>query len=437
MNGAPASVAHLDELAYLRAALTATADENGQSPIQMDAVSPAELAGRPLAELKKYPLIVLANVESLAASVVERLEEYVDAGGRLFVTLGDKVRGPGYNESLGNPSRRHGGLLPGKLVRVQGDPAGSATVAAVSDVDTDHPALSAFGDPRAGNLMLVRLKAFWEVEREPDAAVLMGVRRDDGPGTGFPLLLEKDYGRGRVMSVRQHHRRRLDQLPGPARASCRGPTGIVGHLAQEGGRQSTALTGEEVASPLPAEGSLPVTITRPDGKPAFPVPARDDPARLVLTDTTAAGIYTFTRSDRPERPALVAVNLPSDESNPLTLDESLPEPLPGDRRRGDASKRTLAGLRKLLPNHPAELVQYVDDPAKAADAAAGSRRGVKFWDVLLVLVLLIALVEPWLANRITARHYGEARPVAGDALARTGQGPGRLAAREVAGVTPA
>jgi hypothetical protein len=435
VNGAPASVPHLDELAYLRAALTATADESGESPIQMDAISPAELGGRPLAELKKYPLIFVANVESLPASVVERLEEYVDGGGRLFVTLGDKVRASSYNEYLGNPSHRHGGLLPGKLVKVQGDPAGSATVAAVADVDTDHPALSAFGDPRSGNLMLARFKAFWEVERPPDAAVLMRVRRDDGPGAGYPLLLEKEFGRGRVMLFASTID--ADWTNFPVRPSfLPWAHRLVGHLAQEGGRQPTALTGEEVASPLPAEGSLPVTVTRPDGKPAFPVPARDDPARLVLADTTLAGIYTFTRSDRPERPALVAVNLPSDESNPLTLDESLPDRFPEIADEPDASKRTLAGLRKLLPNHPAELVQYVDEPARAADVAAGTRRGVKFWDVLLVLVLVIALVEPWLANRITARHYGEAKPVAADALARTGQGAGRLAAREAEVTTP-
>jgi hypothetical protein len=86
-----------------------------------------------------------------------------------------------------------------------------------------------------------------------------------------------------------------------------------------------------------------------------------------------------------------------------------------------------------MPNHPTELVQFVDEPTKAADAAAGTRRGVKFWDVLLVLVLLIALVEPWLANRITARHYGEAKPIAGDVLARTGLGAARLTTREPAG----
>jgi hypothetical protein len=128
----------------------------------------------------------------------------------------------------------------------------------------------------------------------------------------------------------------------------------------------------------------------------------------------------------------VAVNLPGDESNPLALDESLPGRFPDTAAEPDAAARTLAGLRKLLPNHPAELVQYVDDPSKAADAAAGSRRGVKFWDVLLVLVLLISLVEPWLANRITARHYGEARPVTADPLARATQGAGRLNTRATA-----
>jgi uncharacterized membrane protein len=433
VNGAPASVPHLDELAYLRAALTATADEDGQSPIQIDAVSPAELTARSLADLKKYPLIILANVESLAASVVEKLEEYVDGGGRLFVTLGDKVRATSYNESLANAARPHGGLLPGKLVKVQGDPASGATSATVSDVDTDHPALSSFGDPRSGNLMLVRFKAFWEVERG-DSAVLMGVRRDAGVGTGFPLLLEKEFGRGRVMLFTStidadwtNFPFRTSFLPWSYR--------LVGYLAQDAVRQSPAYTGNEIDSPLAVEGSLPVTITKPDGKPAYPTPARDDPTRLVLSDTTMAGVYSFTRSDRPDRPALVAVNLPSDESNLLTLDESLPMRFPAIEEEKDTNLRTLAGLRKLLPNHPEALVQFVDDPSKIGDVSAGVRRGVKFWDILLILVLLIALIEPWLANRITSRHYGDAKPLAADALAKTGQGAGRLVGRDAVEVS--
>jgi hypothetical protein len=432
VNGAPASVPHLDELAYLRAALTATADDNGQSPIQIDAVSPAELTARTLDDLKKYPLVILANVESLAASVVEKLEEYVDGGGRLFVTLGDKIRSASYNESLANPSRRHGGLLPGKLAKIQGDLAGSVTVATVSDVDTDHPALSSFSDPRSGNLMLVRFKAFWEVERS-EATVLMRIRRDDGSGSGFPLLLEKEFGRGRVMLFTStidadwtNFPMRTSFLPWSYR--------LVGYLAQVAARQTPAYTGNEIESPLAVEGSVLVTISRPDGKPAYPVPARDDPSRLVLTDTSMAGIYSFTRSDRPDRPALVAVNLPSDESNLLALDESLPTRFPEIEDEKDVNQRTLAGLRKLLPNHPEALVQYVDDATKIGDAASGVRRGVKFWDILLVLVLLIALFEPWLANRITSGHYGDAKPLVADTLAKTTQGAGRLVNRGAAEV---
>jgi hypothetical protein len=37
-----------------------------------------------------------------------------------------------------------------------------------------------------------------------------------------------------------------------------------------------------------------------------------------------------------------------------------------------------------------------------------ARRGVKLWDWLLWTALGIGLFEPWLANRISSRHYGRA-----------------------------
>jgi hypothetical protein len=257
----------------------------------------------------------------------------------------------------------------------------------------------------------------------------MRVRRDDGVGSGFPLLMEKEFGRGRVMLFTStidadwtNFPVRTSFLPWSHR--------LVGYLAQDATRQAPAYSGNEIESPLAAEGSAPVTITRPDGKPAYPVPSRDDPSRLVLTDTAMIGIYSFTRSDRPDRPAMVAVNLPSDESNLLALDESLPLRFPEIEDEMDSNQRMLAGLRKLLPNHPEALVQFVDDPSQVGDVATGVRRGVKFWDILLILVLLIALFEPWLANRITSQHYGDVKPLAADALAKATQGASRLVSRE-------
>jgi len=71
-----------------------------------------------------------------------------------------------------------------------------------------------------------------------------------------------------------------------------------------------------------------------------------------------------------------------------------------------------AGLRSLLPGTPKELVRYVADPAGVSEASLTTRRGSKLWDAMLVVVLLLALLEPWLANVISARHYGQPKDIA-------------------------
>ena len=95
VNGAPSAVGRLDELYFLKTALSASPGE--ESPVHLDVVDPAGLAS---AELAEYPVVVLANVESLSAPAIERLEGFVDAGGRLLFFLGDKVAPQFYNASF-------------------------------------------------------------------------------------------------------------------------------------------------------------------------------------------------------------------------------------------------------------------------------------------------------------------------------------------------
>src|SRR5436305_4776766 len=118
INGAPSSVPRLDELLFLRAALS-FANPEGKSPIQMKADSPAALGSLDLA---KYPLIILANVQRLSEDATAKLENYVDRGGSLWVFLGDKVDAAAYNQSIAGATRAHGGLLPGKLGERKGSP---------------------------------------------------------------------------------------------------------------------------------------------------------------------------------------------------------------------------------------------------------------------------------------------------------------------------
>ena len=93
VDGAPSHISHLDELFFFRLALTADPDSGR---IQFDETSPAELAGK---DLTGYPLIVLANVESLSTQALEKVEKFVDKGGSLLVFLGDKVNAAYYNDT--------------------------------------------------------------------------------------------------------------------------------------------------------------------------------------------------------------------------------------------------------------------------------------------------------------------------------------------------
>ena len=220
VNGAPSQVPRLDELFFFRLALTAdpspqppspAAGERGRgegaghSPIQLDETSPAELAGK---DLTRYPLVVLANVESLSTQALEKVEKFVDGGGSLLVFLGDKVNAAYYNEYLTAATRLHGGLLPGKLLELQTDPKGGEECAGVGAVDYDHPALSAFQDQRFVTLAGVQFKALWKVD-PGSSALLMRQQR-------FASPVRAAFRQGASASLRQHLRPRLDQLPGAA-----------------------------------------------------------------------------------------------------------------------------------------------------------------------------------------------------------------------------
>src|SRR5260221_5118463 len=98
-------------------------------------------------------------------------------------------------------------------------------------------------------------------------------------------------------------------------------------------------------------------------------------------------------------------NLDSYESDLTYLDDVLAE---RDIAAKLATRQTKieSGFKELLPGRP--LVTYVDDPVRVTEASLTARRGIKLWDIILFIVLIIALIEPWLANRISMLHYVKA-----------------------------
>jgi uncharacterized membrane protein len=403
VNGAPSQVAHQDELFFLRLALTAS-PEGQKAPVDVDTVAPGALA---TTDTAKYRLVVLANVESLPAAAVEKLEDFVARGGSLLVFLGDKVNAAFYNDALAGSHRRLGGLLPARLVKVEGDPAQAKDLTYIGGVDFRHPALAPFQEPRNGTLLgtsAVNFRAFWKVEA-PDDVVLMRAADE----ARSPLLCEKDYGKGRVMLFTSTCDR--DWTNFPIRPVFLPWTHqLVAYLAQQpGGASAFHEAGALVRIAVPsADPAAPLVVRKPDGKVATAERGTDDDPAFLFNETQQPGIYTVLNADQKTPAALFAVNLEPAESNLTYLDDVA-------AAEGKTVEEMLA-----VKWAGGRLIRYVADAEKVGDFAAGAGRGRALWDYFLIVVLLIGLLEPWLANRISARLYGRARPAPEVALTLPG-----------------
>ena len=411
VNGAPSQIAAKDELFFFRLALTAVPElpsaESGGRRVQIEQISAGELSA---ARLARFPVVVLANVADLSADKLQMIEHYVDGGGNLLISLGDRVDAQAYNKWIG-PGRLHGGLLPGPLrvlirsssaeTELTADASADNEAAFVAAVDLAHPALAGFGDAQLGYLSAVRLEAWYGFDAPP-AAVLMRT------STGQPLLAEKGFGRGRVLLFASTLDRDWTNFPLQ-------PTFVpwvyrlVSYLAQPAAdRSGFVSTGQVVRLPVSTTAGQSLLVARPDGGRVYPEPAAqggENPrlppgaiapggstsagSAVVLADTDQAGIYAVRRGDAQddaEPRLLLAANLSRHESDPSYLDE--------------AGCRTLMGADALWV--------YVGDPDAVAEVAEVARRGYGLWDYLLVLALLVGLFEPWVANRLTRRRGGPA-----------------------------
>src|SRR5262249_46187724 len=151
----------------------------------------------------------------------------------------------------------------------------------------------------------------------------------------------------------------------------------------------------------------------PDGSLGYAAMSNDPDRPLAFTDTAQPGIYTLVTPGKKEAAAtdppagrqtdpLFAVNLESYESKLVYLDDVLATPPEsGSASPRERAAKMEAGLKERLPGRP--LLTYVEDARQLADVSLAARRGIRLWDLVLAVVLVLALFEPWLANRISLR----------------------------------
>ncbi len=353
VNGAPSESPAGDELFFFRTALRV--GSGADHALTLRSVAPSQLNA---AALREASVAVLANVAALSEEALAALEGFVDAGGGLFITLGDRVDAAAYARWVG-VQRMHGGLLPARPLRRDD------TATHVGAIDATHPALAGFDDASLGALSSVRLSARYEL----DVAGQVLVRTAGGD----PLLVERPFGRGRVMLWACTLDRDWTDLPVQGLFV---PLvhRVVGHLAWPTVERSNfLLTGQSIVLPAPAQSDVPLLVRSPEGEPLYP---RFVDGSAVTEPTHTAGVYALPHG------ALLAVNVPSDEAATRRLTE--------------------ADLRELLGDGLAwRYVAGADELAQLQRTGEASQRGRGLWDQLLILALVVGLFEPWLANRLS------------------------------------
>ena len=147
--------------------------------IRADKFTPQDLVG---------PAVVcLVNLATPAVSTWKALDDFVEAGGGLFVVLGDRRVDPiAYNRDTAQA------ILPGRLLaRLPFTPPERLDLGVL-----DHPVLKKFDTVGgAAELSSIDIYQYWRLKPDKEASVVIPYSdwRTD------PALLERPHGRGRVM----------------------------------------------------------------------------------------------------------------------------------------------------------------------------------------------------------------------------------------------
>ena len=184
VDGAPHPDATRAETFFARAALSAAANQQpwvAGRVVSWDRLSPTDFPDS--------GVIVLANVARPDPAWQYPLTEFVQAGGGLLVTLGDRTDPAAWSDWADST-----GLLPARI----GDTPGSATGSAAVRVDSESLAgswMARFGTTRQGGFTEARFTGWWPLEplEGPAAPRIAAVLEN-----GKPLLVTGRMGRGHL-----------------------------------------------------------------------------------------------------------------------------------------------------------------------------------------------------------------------------------------------
>jgi len=374
VDGEPDAEHYRGETDFLAAALAPPGKVT--SGIHVDPISEQSFTGR---ELDAYDGVFLCNVYRLQEDRLQRLEEYVRAGGGLVFFLGDQVDPQVYNLTLfGRGDEAGKKLLPLSLVEAEG---GADTYVNLAAPALDHPLVRFLRGMNEIVFKTASFKRYVRCQALPgtDARVILNYT-DEG---GSPALAEKTFGEGRVLLFTSAADLEWGDFPHSI---------LYVALLQEAAHYivkpdpatSTLLVSQPIAFRFdPTRMQRRVSVVPPEdsrgGATELEPDAEDGYFRYDRTGV--AGTY-FVRYKRPE-------GEPVEDPYVFNVD-----PTEGDLRRAE--------LSRIVEAIPGARIERASD--EAALATSESDRS-EFWRTLVYALIFCAALETLLAWRFG--HHGK------------------------------
>jgi Aerotolerance regulator N-terminal/von Willebrand factor type A domain len=165
------------ELYYLRNALGAESD----SPWVLDARTPTEAVSLPMSN---YAAVFLSNIGQLPNELVSELRKLLERGGGLIITAGNKFPARALEEQLKD-------FWPAKVVQRNMLTRDAERLVLLGEFDHDHPIFRDLEETGSQSLLAVESYAY--IQLQPENKVLLKF------ANGAPALVERQWDAGRVL----------------------------------------------------------------------------------------------------------------------------------------------------------------------------------------------------------------------------------------------
>jgi hypothetical protein len=375
VDGDPRTVRTEDETFFLEAALRAGGGGFSISTALPDELAPSALPG--------YAAVFLANVARPSPELASALVRYVEGGGGLFVSVGDRVDADTWNARLAavlpqplGLKRTASAAASDVTAPAEGETVDLRPAERLAPLDRRHPLLSSF--PAKGDgLASARFSQFMLLAPVPDAPGRSVVLRFEN---GAPALVSSEVGRGRVLLLTTTVDREWTDLPirpgflplvqEAARYLAGAPGSESVAALAVGQRREIALGADDRRIEVLSPGGASTWLT-PEARPTEGRAADAHARRTVAFDhTDEPGLYRV-RASRAD--GTVEERVEERFVVDLDVGESDPAPLPEDRR----------------PDHS----------RAAAEGGAAPKSRLELWHALGAVILVAVLAESLLTLR--------------------------------------